>query len=398
VWSRIYPLFVRLAILLRGTVRPLRLTWQFSPEAQHSFERENREKRIAHYRFSMIVAILLYNSFLLMDYFCFPQRFAFCVAIRLGFATPFGILCFAVITRVGRRAREALLAASPIPGMVGVLAIYNGTQDFIATGQIALIIMMMYSINAMWPNFRYACFTIPLVALGDSIFLTTNPMLNAPRATVFSAQIWTAAGLSLLASYWMERQERVGFLLRLRIESQNTELARLSTMDSLTGIYNRRRFDSEFRSCWERCINKAQSMALLMIDLDHFKSLNDHHGHALGDAVLIQVAKTLRDTLRGEQDLVARYGGEEFVVILPNRSLAHAIKIAERLCAAVRAVALPIPRDGLSVRTTISIGAASVLPTSLSGAASLLQNADAALYRAKADGRDRVWPAAATAK
>jgi diguanylate cyclase (GGDEF)-like protein len=250
----------------------------------------------------------------------------------------------------------------------------------------------------MWPNFRYACFTIPLVALGDSIFLVTNPMLSAPRATVFSAQIWTAAGLSLLASYWMERQERVGFLLRLRVESQNTELARLSTMDSLTGIYNRRRFDSEFRSCWERCIHKAQSMALLMIDLDHFKSLNDRHGHALGDAVLTQVAKTLRDALRGEHDLVARYGGEEFVVILPNRSLGNAIKIAERLCAAVRAVVLPVPRAGLSVRTTISIGAASVLPTSLSGAASLLQDADAALYRAKADGRDRVWPPAATAK
>jgi diguanylate cyclase len=128
-----------------------------------------------------------------------------------------------------------------------------------------------------------------------------------------------------------------------------------------------------------------------MLDLDHFKDLNDRHGHAYGDEVLRLVAKTLRQTLRDKQDIVARYGGEEFAVILPHRPLTNAIVIAQRLCAAVRAVKPPPDNDGTPVRVTISIGAASARPSS---PARLLRAADAALYKAKAHGRDCVWPVA----
>jgi diguanylate cyclase len=129
-----------------------------------------------------------------------------------------------------------------------------------------------------------------------------------------------------------------------------------------------------------------------MIDLDNFKDLNDRHGHAYGDNVLSLVANALRQALRDNQDIVARYGGEEFVVILPGRLLPSALVIAQRLCDAVRAAALPPDLSGITVHQTISIGVASARPSFGSGSARLLRAADTALYKAKANGRDCVWP------
>jgi len=129
-----------------------------------------------------------------------------------------------------------------------------------------------------------------------------------------------------------------------------------------------------------------------MMDLDKFKDLNDRYGHAHGDAVLCLVAQTLRDTLRSDGDMVARYGGEEFVAILPNLPLSGAISVADRLCAAVRAAELSSTDSGAPGRVTISIGAASLVPTPKMRAAELLRAADAALYEAKSLGRDRAFP------
>jgi diguanylate cyclase (GGDEF)-like protein len=131
-----------------------------------------------------------------------------------------------------------------------------------------------------------------------------------------------------------------------------------------------------------------------MLDLDHFKILNDRYGHAYGDEVLRLVAKALRHALRDKQDILARYGGEEFVVILPNRPMTNAIVIAQRLCDAARAIELPSSSDGIQVLITISIGVASARPTSGSNLTSLLRDADTALYKAKAHGRNGVWPMA----
>jgi len=129
-----------------------------------------------------------------------------------------------------------------------------------------------------------------------------------------------------------------------------------------------------------------------MIDLDRFKELNDLHGHEFGDRALALVASALRDSLRDEQDLVARYGGEEFVALLPKRTLAGALPIAERIRAAVHEVVLPRPSDGSPVRITTSVGVAAAVPSPSNSALGLLRAADAALYEAKANGRDCVYP------
>jgi diguanylate cyclase (GGDEF)-like protein len=365
-----------------------------SQQIDEAFGQEYRQERIDHFRISMLYAFPIYNAFLLPDYLCLRQSFGLCLVVRLGIVTPLAMVCFAIIHRVSRRAREVLYAVTPLPAMAGILVLYNGRLDLIALGQIALIIIMLYSTYSVWPDFRYACVMILAVALGDSVFLLNSSALNFAQTATLISLLWAAAVLSLQANYSMERQVRISHRLRLQLNAQNTELLRISNIDSLTGIPNRRYLDSELRAQWRRCLHDGQTISVLMIDLDHFKNLNDQHGHAYGDNVLSLVAKALGQALRDKQDIVARYGGEEFVVILPNRLLASAIVIAQRLCDAVRAAELPPDSSGLPVHITISIGVASARPSSGSGSTRMLRAADTALYKAKAKGRDRVWPEA----
>ncbi len=159
---------------------------------------------------------------------------------------------------------------------------------------------------------------------------------------------------------------------------QKRHLEHLAMVDGLTGLRNRRWLDEAFTRQLTRAIRAGQRLSLLMVDIDHFKRLNDVHGHPFGDAVLQRVARTLAEGLR-PQDLLARYGGEEFAVLLPGIEVQNAVAIADRLRRAVEA------SDGTQV--TVSIGVACLqredtLP-------SLLGRADEALYRAKAAGRNR---------
>lgn len=178
-----------------------------------------------------------------------------------------------------------------------------------------------------------------------------------------------------------------------RLTEVNYELARLSTTDPLTGIANRRQFDDVLEAEWRRCMREEQSLSLMMVDVDHFKTFNDEFGHQAGDIALKAVASGLKTALQRGGDLAARYGGEEFAIIMPNTSLDAAQIQAERIRAAV--AALDIRSELPDARNlTVSIGLASALPKRDADAESLISNADQALYQAKLLGRNRVAVAA----
>jgi diguanylate cyclase (GGDEF)-like protein len=169
------------------------------------------------------------------------------------------------------------------------------------------------------------------------------------------------------------------------------EAQRLSVTDGLTGLWNYRYFTMTVVKEIERSARFGRPLALLMLDLDHFKKVNDTLGHPRGDAVLVELAARLRAEVR-EVDTVARYGGEELVVILPETDEAGAAQAAERICDAVRRT--PFGRPGeAAVAVTVSVGAA-VFPAHGADAEDLLRRADEALYEAKRAGRD-TWRAAA---
>lgn len=171
-------------------------------------------------------------------------------------------------------------------------------------------------------------------------------------------------------------------------KSAQSALERLATRDGLTGLANRRCFDDTLYAEWQRAARQQQALSLLMVDVDNFKQYNDVHGHLGGDECLQRVASAVASEMRAN-DLVARYGGEEFAVILPNQSLSGAAKVAERIRLRVEQLGLPNP-TATSQHVTVSIGAATAFPAPDAEANLLVATADAALYRAKHMGRNRI--------
>ncbi|HSX71570.1 MAG TPA: sensor domain-containing diguanylate cyclase, partial [Pseudomonas sp.] len=176
---------------------------------------------------------------------------------------------------------------------------------------------------------------------------------------------------------------------RLELEAR---LQRLSQQDGLTGLYNRRFFDQQLHSEWRRLRRVGAPLALLMLDIDHFKAFNDTLGHLAGDDALRQVGKALQDSLQREGDVACRYGGEEFAIILVNTGLEGGEHVAARVHDLVAELAIAHPGSPQK-RLTLSIGLAIAEPVGEEQPGSLVAHCDQALYRAKHEGRDRtcVW-------
>lgn len=166
-------------------------------------------------------------------------------------------------------------------------------------------------------------------------------------------------------------------------------MARLAMTDGLTGLANRRHFDVVLEKEWQRAQRARAPISLLMIDADHFKVFNDSFGHQAGDLVLCGIAWSIARHAKRASDCAARYGGEEFALILPGLSLVDAIELGEQ----IRVEVGHLERDGMTT-TTISVGAACLVPSSLTTSNDLISNADSALYAAKAHGRNQTWPVA----
>ncbi|EFC79751.1 diguanylate cyclase [Parafrankia sp. EUN1f] len=172
------------------------------------------------------------------------------------------------------------------------------------------------------------------------------------------------------------------------LAAANRRLEQLSVTDPLTGLANRRHLDEVLDIEWHRAQRHTTPLALAMIDIDRFKSYNDHFGHAAGDRCLQRVAACLAAGTR-DTDLTARYGGEEFAVVMPGADTGDASRIAHRLRSAVAELTEPHPVTTNQV-VTVSIGVASIAPTPTEEAKALVELADSALYRAKSGGRNQV--------
>ncbi|MES3708932.1 GGDEF domain-containing protein [Pseudomonas putida] len=218
---------------------------------------------------------------------------------------------------------------------------------------------------------------LPLIVL---VVHSADEVFQSWRRTAILVSV--ATGVLCVGILWLTLL--LGRELRRRQEAEQG-LATLAATDSLTGLANRRRLDQVLRQEWARAQRNRKPLAVLMVDVDHFKAFNQRHGHAGGDHALREVAKTIEASIRRPADLAARYGGEEFQVVLPETDLAGARLLAERIRTSVEALA-PFADDAHSVTVSIGIG--------LSGPqhdlSSVLGAADEALYRAKAKGRNRV--------
>ena len=218
---------------------------------------------------------------------------------------------------------------------------------------------------------------LPLIVL---VVHSADEVFQSWRRTAILVSV--ATGVLCVGILWLTLL--LGRELRRRQEAEQG-LATLAATDSLTGLANRRRLDQVLRQEWARAQRNRKPLAVLMVDVDHFKAFNQRHGHAGGDHALREVAKTIEASIRRPADLAARYGGEEFQVVLPETDLAGARLLAERIRTSVEALA-PFADDVHSVTVSIGIG----LSAPQHDLSSVLGAADEALYRAKAKGRNRV--------
>ncbi len=176
---------------------------------------------------------------------------------------------------------------------------------------------------------------------------------------------------------------------QVKLETANRELNELATIDGLTGIANRRLFDTTLRREWSRFSRDKQPLSLLLLDVDFFKPYNDHYGHQAGDECLRKIAQALNSSLHREMDLVARFGGEEFAAILNCDSQGAQI-VAERMRAAVESLDIRHDFSECGNVVTISIGLASTSTSNVTSLEGMIRAADAALYEAKSHGRNTI--------
>ncbi len=174
-----------------------------------------------------------------------------------------------------------------------------------------------------------------------------------------------------------------------KLEEANQELQRLASLDGLTQVFNRRRFDQALESEWQRLARECLPLSLILCDIDYFKAYNDTYGHPVGDICLQQVASLIKKTVKRPADLVARYGGEEFAVILPNTNALGAVHVAEQIRTRVKANKIEHSGSRHHQCITLSLGVATIVPTPQQSPAALIVLADRGLYQAKAAGRDR---------
>jgi diguanylate cyclase (GGDEF)-like protein len=179
---------------------------------------------------------------------------------------------------------------------------------------------------------------------------------------------------------------------KARLEEANRELEAIATADPLTGIANRRLFDSALATEWRRATRSRLPISLLMVDVDYFKAFNDNYGHLAGDNALRLIATSLAAMVGRPGDLAARYGGEEFAVLLPETPLDVAKTIAEDLRKSIAGLAIPHEYSSVSPLVSVSIGVATAVPVRGARVNDLIHFADKALYVAKAQGRNRISP------
>lgn len=260
--------------------------------------------------------------------------------------------------------------------------------------------------EAFFPALQHGTYAFRVAASTDGEHWSeaTAPLAIVVRPYFFQTPWFIAlAALGLLSLVAAVLRLRTRSLRRQKAEMErlvaekteelrlaNEYLARLSFADSLTGLANRRRFDEGLDEEWRRAWRFQTPLAVILADVDLFKAYNDTLGHPEGDRCLKLVAEVFRYSGRRAGDLVARYGGEEFVILIPGADPESAVAFAENLRRACEARAIPHPASTVAPVVTISLGVASRVPSDESSSLDLMADADAALYRAKREGRNRV--------
>lgn len=381
--------------------------WMKFPAAlEHEFLSQDPQQRLRHFIISGLISLVVYDGFLVADYLLIPDVFSIAVQLRLLIFTPLALLALLILwlNRDKPLIHHPVLldSAVVISGLFAAATLAyalsitrSPLSDFYHAG-FAVVVMYGNLVQRLrfWSALGFSLAVLAIQVVGIWVLPNFNPRLVWPICSLTAATV----AFSLCANYVMERDKRRRYLLSERerelvkaLSEVNLKLQQLSRVDVLTGLFNRRHFQEYLQDLWQRAKHGGTEVAIIMMDVDHFKPYNDHYGHPAGDECLRQVAIVMQNSLRKPGDMVARYGGEEFIAVLPDTSLALALQAAERLRNAVEGMAMAHEASPNLPVVTVSLGVA-CCNAAMPGATpdSLISRADRALYDAKHQGRNRV--------
>lgn len=364
----------------------------FPPALEALYDEQMQSYRLKVMARGILPAVLTYNVFLLADLLLVPQTLLLSSALHLLVVTP-AILVVAVLYPKAKRQwlRELAATAIPLLMVAQIMFVFSLNRGEAADQYqyLAVMVVIYMNVNQRF-GFRLAvASTLVLVAtyLGTLLPSHSAFVIKFVGASLMAS----AAYLSLMANRRMEQDLRFAFLRRLQDQLRRQSAEHEAKQDALTGLPNRRKLDEAVEKLWDANDETAPPVAVLMIDIDHFKPFNDRYGHAAGDTCLKRVAGAIAAELRKDRDLAVRLGGEEFVMLLPQADLSEAKRVGERVRRRVEELAIPHESFGPRGVVTASVGVAAG-PIPAHSFAELLSGADAALYAAKRNGRNQVWP------
>lgn len=399
-----------LLMLVRDLARrdPRQPLLRFEPAQEQRFIAGTRDARTQHFMASGVVALAIFNLFLISDWLMAPDTFRLAACLRLLVFTPLSLAVLylpwkhmAVVQRMPDHLLEAIVMANGVGAALCLTAVLLATDSpYAGMYRCGLVPILVYGTLVQRFRFRFALvFAACVVACHlASVWLAVGQPSPYPEIEVPSfLLLLVVACYTLIMNFRMEKEERHRFqqkerqaVLRGELEASQAQMAALSRQDALTGVPNRRRFDEVAQAQWRQHERSGECLAVLLVDVDHFKAYNDHHGHPAGDQCLKLVAQALQAALPEPDAALARWGGEEFIVLLPHATPASTEALGARLCAAVRSLGLRHGGGGVDGVVTISVGAALACPAvDRKQLPAVAGQADAALYRAKSDGRDR---------
>ncbi|MEO0424606.1 MAG: diguanylate cyclase [Pseudomonadota bacterium] len=283
------------------------------------------------------------------------------------------------MSRAWSRLRAGIVASGIAWGSASVLAFPAGS----ALHQAAFVMV----VGGMTAG------AVPMLAVRFTPYAISCLTVLLPMAVRLAAEgtgtHLVLGGTTLILIVMMLRSARNFSRLFQESARLRARLERQASIDSLTGLANRREFDRVAEREWRAASRSRSCLSVLVLDADYFKAYNDHYGHVQGDDCLWQISECLRGSLHRPKDLAARIGGEEFMVLLPDCAAEGALEVAQRIRDTVRARAIPHVRSPITDKVTLSIGTASTVPSPDTHLRQLIERADRALYKAKGSGRDR---------
>ncbi len=370
----------------------------FPPALEARYEQDQGAVRRRRLSLAAFWFAVCYGLFLGIDARLVADVFFVSAFVHLAVMVPLGF-GVALIAAHGTTpwVREGSSAALTVISVATILWVYLVSEaPSAAHYHYFAALPILYGNVVQRPHFAYAA-----GASGIALVLHWSAMaaggLPAEVAIAAAIEFLAVVTVTLVAVFLIERELRRGHLRHPRgeinagrLNHSNNELRQLSNLDTLTGIANRRWLEAHLAEMAERSLHAGVPLAVMMVDVDHFKGFNDHYGHPEGDRCLKMVAAVARDQVRRKDDLIGRFGGEEFLVILPGTDLLDATKVAERMRHAIAAMNLPHARSDVAETVTVSIGVSAGRICDGVSTDELVRAADNALYEAKRLGRNRI--------